>query len=111
MDGMKKSYLFMALAQGIVGMRTFSCWCQACMQAVGRGQGSLDSNLCCAECISPHLTWSERSCDRQDPAGLANARQKAQGHARTLASQLERHLKSGRVLIAVQNCGEDEPDQ
>ena len=108
---MKKSYLFMALAQGVVGMRTFACWCQACMQAVGRGQGSLDSNLCCAECVSPYLSWSEHSCDRQDPSGLANARQKAQVHARKLASQLEHRLRFGRVLIAVQNRGEDEPDQ
>ena len=111
MAGMKKSYLFIAVAEGIVGMRTFACWCQACMQAVGRGQGSLDSNLRCAECVSPHLPWSERACTRQDAAGLANARKKAQAYARQLASQLERRLSSGRVLVAVQNRGEDDPDQ
>ena len=111
MDGMKKSYLFIAVAHGVVGMRTFACWCQACMQAIGRGQGSLDSNLHCAECVSPHLPWSERSCDRQDAAGRANARKKAQSYARQLASQLERRLKSAHVLVAVQNRGEDDPDQ
>ena len=81
------------------------------MQAVGRGQGSLDSNLRCTECVSPHLPWSERACTRQDAAGLANARKKAQAYARQLASQLERRLRSGRVLVAVQNRGEDDPDQ
>ena len=81
------------------------------MQAVDRGQGSLDSNLRCAECVSPHLPWSERACTRQDAAGLANARKKAQAYARQLASQLERRLRSGRVLVAVQNRGEDDPDQ
>jgi len=111
MDGMKKSYLFIAVAHGVVGMRTFACWCQACMQAIGRGQGSLDSNLHCAECVSPHLPWSERSCDRQDAAGRANARKKAQSYARQLASQLERRLQSAHVLVAVQNRGEDDPDQ
>ena len=111
MSGMKKSYLFIAIAEGVVGMRTFACWCGACMQAVGRGEGSLDSNLRCAECVSPHLLWSERSCRRTDAAGLANARQRAQGYARQIASQLESRLQSGRVLIAVQNRGEDDPDQ
>jgi hypothetical protein len=111
MDGMKKSYLFIALAQGVVGVRTFACWCHACMQAAGRGQGSLDSKLCCAECVSQHLQWQERSCARQDAAGLANARQKAQGYARKLAGQLQNRLRLGRVLVAVQNRGEDDPDQ
>ena len=41
----------------------------------------------------------------------ANARAKAQGHARKLAGQLERSLKDGRILIAVQNRGEDDEDQ
>jgi hypothetical protein len=65
MAGMKKSYLYMALAEGIVAMRVFACWCPACMQAVGRGVGSLDSSLKCTGCISPHLTWQERSCARK----------------------------------------------
>ena len=35
MDGMKKSYSYIALAQGVVGMRTFACWCDVCMKAIG----------------------------------------------------------------------------
>ena len=112
MEGMKKSYLFMALAAGVVAMRVFACWCPACMQAIGRGEGSLDSNLCCTGCISPHLKWHERSCARTDAAGLANARKKAQTHARKLADQLKAALATNaRVLVAVQNRGEDDEDQ
>jgi hypothetical protein len=113
MAGMKKSYLYMALAEGIVAMRVFACWCPACMQAVGRGVGSLDSSLKCTGCISPRLTWQERSCARNDPSGVANARQLAQRHARQLASQLQRALNTStvRVLVAVQNRGEDDEDQ
>ena len=49
---------------------------------------------------------------RTDAAGLANSRKKAQGHARKLASQLQRALaSSARVLVAVQNRGEDDVDQ
>lgn len=110
---MKKSYLYMGLAEGVVGMRTFACWCHACMQAVGRGEGSLDTNLLCSACVSPHLIWHERSCARTDALGVANSRAKAQGHARKLATQLKRSLESDirRVLIAVQNRGEDDQDQ
>lgn len=113
MEGMKKSYLYMGLAEGVVGMRTFACWCHACMQAVGRGEGSLDTNLLCSACVSPHLIWHERSCARTDALGVANSRAKAQGHARKLATQLKRSLESDirRVLIAVQNRGEDDQDQ
>ena len=112
MAGMKKSYLFMAIDAGVVAMRTFACWCPACMQAIGRGEGSLDSSLCCSGCVSPHLAWQERSVARTDAAGLANSRKKAQGHARKLASQLQRALaSSARVLVAVQNRGEDDVDQ
>jgi hypothetical protein len=44
---------------------------------------------------------------------VANARQLAQGHARQLASQLQRALNTStaRVLVAVQNRGEDDEDQ
>ena len=112
MEGMKKSYLFMALDAGIVAMRTFACWCPACMQAIGRGQGSLDSHLCCTGCVSPHLKWQERSVARTDAAGLANSRKKAQAHARKLAGQLEHTLQTNaRVLVAVQNRGEEDEDQ
>ena len=111
MDGMKKSYSYIALAQGVVGMRTFACWCDVCMKAIGRGEGSLDSNLRCAGCASPHLLWAERSCARTDAAGVANAKLRAQTYARGLSDQLKRRLETGRVLVAVQNRGEDDGDQ
>ena len=47
-----------------------------------------------------------------DAAGLANARKKAQTHARKLADQLKAALATNaRVLVAVQNRGEDDEDQ
>jgi hypothetical protein len=103
----------MALAEGVVAMRVFAYWCPACMRAVGRGEGSLDSSLRCTGCVSPHLTWQERSCARNDPNGVANARVLAQAHARQLASQLQKALAQSRarVLVAVQNRGEVDEDQ
>ena len=113
MAGMKKSYLFMALEAGVVALRVFACWCPACMHAIRRGEGSLDSSLRCTGCVSPHLTWQERSCARTDAARVANARMKAQTHARKLAKQLETALSrpNARVRVAVQNRGEDDEDQ
>ena len=108
---MKKSYLFLALGEGVVAMRTFACWCHACMLVIGRGEGGLDSSLHCAACCSPHLPWQERSCGRSDANGVANARAKSQGQARKLAVQLQGRLPSGRVLVGVQNRGEDDQDQ
>lgn len=60
-EGMKKCYLFTALASGVVAMRTCSCWCLACMEAIRRGEGSLNSSLNCRGCVSPQLKWHERS--------------------------------------------------
>ena len=112
MAGMKKSYLFMALDAGIVAMRVFACWCPACMQAIRRGEGSLNSSLCCTGCVSPHFKWEGRSVARTDANGLANSRKKAQTHARQLAAQLKRSLvTNARILVAVQNRGEDDDDQ
>ena len=49
---------------------------------------------------------------RTDAAGVANSRKKAQTHARKLAAQLQRSLAtSARVLVAVQNRGEEDLDQ
>ena len=49
---------------------------------------------------------------RTDAAGVANSRKKAQTHARKLAAQLQRSLAtSARVLVAVQNRGEEDEDQ
>ena len=112
MAGMKKSYLYMALDAGVVAMRVFACWCPAWMQAIRRGEGSLDSSLCCTGCVSPHFTWDERSVARTDAAGLANSRKNAQTHARQLAGQLQRALRTNaRILVAVQNRGEGDQDQ
>ena len=110
MNGMKKSYLYIALGEGVVGMRTFACWCHGCMHAIGRGEGSLDSSLKCAACVSSHFQWQERSCARTDANGVANARARAQTHARKLAVQLVERLKS-TSRVAVQNRGVDDEDQ
>ena len=72
MPGMKKTFLFMAVRQGVVLQRSYSCWCDACMQAAAPGEGSMDSNYVCAECPSnglESLNWKETNVDREDQVG------------------------------------------
>ena len=71
------------------------------------------------------LTYAAQSASRRTfhgPSGPATAKtrrgwptrgggRRATQYARQLADQLERRLKHGRVLVAVQNRGEDDPDQ
>jgi hypothetical protein len=116
MPGMKKTFLFMAVREGVVLQRSYSCWCDACMQAAAPGEGSMDSNYVCAECPSnglDSLTWKETNVEREDQAGVAARKANARAHAREQARQLQQHFtkESRAVWIAVQNRGEDDPDQ
>ena len=117
---MKKTYLFWALREGVVAKREFACWCSACMQTslpdLQARTVKQITHLHCPECESPELVWQEKTVDREDAAGVANARTRARVHARALASQLTRALDRkvggvGGVWIAVQNRGEEDPDQ
>lgn len=40
-----KHYEYMAIAEGVVGVRKYGCWCPACIGAKGRAKGTMDSVL------------------------------------------------------------------
>lgn len=114
--GMKQTFMYMGLRLGVVGQRAFSCWCPACMKASSPGQGTMDTSLRCFGCSSPHLPWVEKTVDREDAAGIANARTATRAHARSLASRLKTALSrqgpnAEGIWVAVQNRGEDDEDQ
>ena len=69
-------------------MRSFACWCHACMNAWAPGEGTMDSNYLCQECESPQLQWQERSIGCTDAAGVSNARQRSLNKARELTKQV-----------------------
>lgn len=66
----------------------------------------------CLGCNS-NLPWKETSVERTDAVGVANDRARALGHARDLSDQLQRKFAQGNqpVWVAVQNRGEEDPDQ
>lgn len=113
MPGMKKTFLFMPVREGVTLQRSFACWCNACMHAWAPGEGSMDSNYACKGCCSPDLKWRETSIGRTDAAGVSNARRRSLGKARELTKQLQAHFgrSSEPIWVAVQNRGEDDPDQ
>ena len=145
MNGMKKTYLFMAVRDGVLLQRPFACWCAACMQASAPGEGSMDSNYKCMECESQELEWKETCAERevglttaspppllyphphphpqpwpllspllQDAPGIAARRAVTLAHAKDQARQLAVNFETepGRAIwVAVQNRGEDDPDQ
>lgn len=74
MHGMKSTYIFMAIREGVVLQRRFACWCQACMKASAPGEGTMDSNYVCSECASPELTWRETVVEREDAPGIQERR-------------------------------------
>jgi len=74
MPGMKKTYLFMAVREGVILQRDFACWCSACMQASAPGEGTMDAAYRCGGCTSDGLAWKETCVDREDAPGVANAK-------------------------------------
>lgn len=112
MPGMKKTFVFQAVREEVVLQRPFACWCNACMHASAPGEGTMDTNYRVDGCASG-LLWRETVIAREDAAGIANARTRTRNHARSLRDQLIRHFKQTNqpVWVAVQNRGEDEPDQ
>ena len=113
MPGMKKAFLWMAVREEVVLQRSFACWCPACMHASSPGEGTMNSNYAVADCSSPSLTWKETVIAREDALGVANARTITRTYARSLRDQLLGHFEhiNTPVWVAVQNRGEDEPDQ
>lgn len=113
MPGMKKTFLFMPIREGVTLMRRFACWCTACMHAWAPGEGTMDTNYVCQDCASPSLVWTETSIARMDSAGISNARQRALNKAHNLTKQLQAHFQRSNepVWVAVQNRGENDEDQ
>ena len=117
MPGMKKTFLFMPVAEGVTLQRPWACWCEACMQASAPGEGTMDSNFRCIDCASvgaEGCQWKETSVQRTDAAGVGHAKARTRQLARDLRDRLRAHFlsrPSQSVWVAVQNRGEDEPDQ
>ena len=111
---MKKAFLFMPLREGVTLLRKYACWCASCMHSWAPGEGTMDTNFVCKGCkSSKELPWEERSIGRTDAAGVSNAKQRSLNKARELTKQLRAHFdkSSQPVWVAVQNRGEDDPDQ
>ena len=73
----------------------------------------MDSNYICRGCVSPDLKWQETTIERTDAAGISNSRARSQNKARDLMKQLQAHFSRSNdpIWVAVQNRGEDDPDQ
>ena len=88
MPGMKKTFLFMPVREGVILQRPWACWCVSCMQASAPGEGTMDSNYRCIGCSSEGLSWKETSVQRSDAAGVANAKARTRQVARYATSSL-----------------------
>lgn len=113
MPGIKQTFLFMPIREGVTLTRRYACWCSHCMKSWAPGEGTMDSNYVCLGCKSPELVWKEVAIGRTDAAGISNAKQRSLKKARDLTQQLRAHFaKSDQPLwVAVQNRAEDDPDQ
>jgi hypothetical protein len=114
--GMKKIFLWMPVREGVTLQRPWACWCSACMKASAPGEGTMDSNYRCVGCASADAEgchWKETSIQRADEAGVANAKARTRQVAHSLRDRLKAHfaLSDKPVWVAVQNRGEDDPDQ
>ena len=99
MPGMKKTFLFMPVREGVILQRPWACWCVSCMQASAPGEGTMDSNYRCIGCSSEGLSWKETSVQRSDAAGVANAKARTRQVAHSLRDQLIAHFhKSDRAV-------------
>ena len=112
MPGMKKTFLFMPVSEGVTLQRKFACWCEPCMRASAPGEGSMDTVFRCTECSSDEQ-WIETSVQRTDKTGVGNEKVRVRNRARDLAQQLKGHFAKTTqpVWVAVQNRGEHDPDQ
>ena len=98
-EGIRKSFGYMALDGERVLQRWFDCWCPQCMAADGPGKGSMNSNYQVIGCTCSEPWW-EHSVALQGTLGVAALKKKAQKRGRELASQ----LKPG-TFVAVEDRG------
>ena len=107
LTGQKKTFSFMPLEKGVLGMRCLSCFRPACFGARGRGQDRTDSNLQVTgcECSGEHFAWKEQEVNRTDASGIAERRVAAQREGKRQADK----LKPG-VWLACQDRSQTESD-
>lgn len=86
--GEKTTFSYIPLAEGVLGMREQSHWCQACCRAKGRGLGTMNSLLGVEGCRDGCL-WREQECHRRDRSGIAERRIAAQREGVRLAHKLK----------------------
>ena len=99
------AFSFIGIADGVVGMRQFSCWCRQCCQVEGRGQGGMDAMLKvsgCALCDQECHQWKERGVSKTATADVAQRRSSAQTRGQVVA----RNLKVGQ-WVAMQSRNDD----
>lgn len=71
MPGMKKTFLFMPIREGVTLLRRYACWCMPCMHSWAPGEGSMNSNYLCQDCESGSaLERTEAAIGRTDAAGI-----------------------------------------
>ena len=83
-------FSYMALAEGVIAARASSCWCPACCSALGRGLGSMDSNLVVSSCVNAgraRFKWAEKLVQRTDLCGIGERRRVAQEEGHRLAAK------------------------
>ena len=103
----KKTFSYMPLEKGVIARRCLSCFRPACFRALGRGLGTMNSNLevSCCECDSEHFAWNEQDVNRRDALGIGERRAAAQREGKR---QLDK-LKPG-MWVATQDRSTSESD-
>lgn len=102
----KQTFSYFMLAPGVHGRRQLSCFCTYCFNALGRGQGSMDSNMHVRGCKNAgkhQYIFHEQECKRSDAAGIAERRKAAQREGHRIASKLE----PGMWLAAQDRMGDE----
>ena len=100
-DGIRKSFGYLALSSGRVLQRWFDCWCSACHAATGPGNGmdgAASGQGYQVQCCTKQEPWWDCSVQLQGARGVYRQRQLAQKKGRELADL----LKPG-CFVAVQD--------
>lgn len=101
--GVRKSFGYLALSDGVVLQRWFDCWCGACAVAAGPGdrmaEVARDSGYHVKDCVLPEPEpWWHCSVQLQGTRGLYAQKKIAQFKGRKLAAKLEPN-----TFVAVQD--------
>ena len=91
-DGIRKSFGYLALSSGRVLQRWFDCWCPACMAAAGPGSGMVGGVVgkgYQVEGCTRLEPWYDTPVQLQGPRGIRRQRELAQKKGRELAESLK----------------------